>query len=88
MKISELLDFPSVKILIYLSEKGQVHHSDLEKLLHSRGTLGSNLNDLLNEGLVARKVIPTKPIVSNYSLTAKGRDVSKALVELQRLTEP
>jgi DNA-binding HxlR family transcriptional regulator len=86
VKISELLDSPSIRIVAYLQEKGQARHSELEKLITSRGTLASNLNDLMEEGLVARKVLPTKPIQSNYSLTEKGRSVGKLLSEIHRLT--
>ena len=82
VKISELLESPSVKILVYLQEKGQARHSELERLIHSRGTLATNLNDLMEEGLVARKVLPTKPIQSNYSLTDKGRNVGKLISEI------
>ena len=82
VKISELLESPSVKILVYLHQKGQARHSELERLIHSRGTLATNLNDLMEEGLIARKVLPTKPIQSNYSLTEKGRSVGKLISEI------
>lgn len=87
MKVSSLFNFSSVKILIHLYKKSQTRHSELEKVIRSRGTLATNLNDLVDEGLVARKVVPTKPIQSNYSLTEKGRSVAKALTDLQELTE-
>jgi DNA-binding HxlR family transcriptional regulator len=70
---------------MHLQEKGQSRHSELEKLIGSRGTLATNLNDLMDEGLVARKVLPTKPIQSNYSLTEKGRIVGKLLSEINTL---
>jgi DNA-binding HxlR family transcriptional regulator len=85
VKVSELLESPSIKIINYLQEKGQARHSELEKLIGSRGTLASNLNDLMEEALIARKVLPTKPIQSNYSLTEKGRSVGKLLLEVSRL---
>ncbi len=83
VKISEILESPSIKILIYLHEKGQTRHSELEKLIHSRGTLATNLNDLMEEELIARKVVPSKPIQSNYSLTEKGHSVGKMLLEIK-----
>lgn len=70
-------------MLVYLYEKGESRHGKLEELIRSRGSLATNLNDLLKEGLVNRKVIPSKPIQSNYFLTEKGRDVAKLLVELK-----
>jgi DNA-binding HxlR family transcriptional regulator len=87
VKVSSLLNQPSIKILLHLHVKGQTRHSELEKVIRSRGTLAANLNDLIDEGLVARKVLPTKPIQSNYSLTDKGRSVAKTLMDLQKLTE-
>jgi DNA-binding HxlR family transcriptional regulator len=39
----------------------------------------------MEEGLVARKVLPTKPIRSNYSLTEKGRSVGKLISEINSL---
>lgn len=83
MRVSELLESPSIKILTYLHEKGQVRHSELEGVLKSRGTLGTNLNDLLSEGLIGRKVVPSKPIQSNYFLTDKGRNIAKLLTALE-----
>jgi len=71
--------------MICLHEKGQTRHSQLEKLIRSRGTLASNLNDLMEEELVARKVLPTKPIQSNYSLTEKGHSVARLLTEIKAL---
>jgi DNA-binding HxlR family transcriptional regulator len=88
MKVSNLLNQPAIKILIHLQTKGQSRHNELEKIIRSRGTLATNLNDLINEGLVTRKVIPTKPIQSNYSLTERGHNISKTLIELLKLIEP
>ena len=85
VRISELLESPSVKILVYLQEKGLMRHSELERLISSRGTLASNLNDLVDEGLVVRKVLPTKPIQSNYSLTEKGRSVAKLITDIVKV---
>ena len=46
----------------------------LERLIRSRGTLSSNLNDLLEEGLLRRNVVASKPTQSNYSLRERKRD--------------
>jgi DNA-binding HxlR family transcriptional regulator len=69
--------------LIYLQEKGQLRHNELENLIKSHGTLATNLNDLTEEGLIGRKVIPSKPIQSNYFLTEKGRNIAKLLTALE-----
>ena len=83
VKISALLQSPCIQILLLVYSKGEVRHSELERLIRSRGTLSSNLNDLLEEGLLRRKVLASKPIQSNYSLTEKGRQVAAGLVDLR-----
>jgi DNA-binding HxlR family transcriptional regulator len=85
VKISTLIQSPSVQILLFVYPKQEVRHADLERLIGSRGTLSSNLNDLLEEGLLKRKVVASKPIQSNYSLTERGKEVTAVLTELRNL---
>ena len=82
MKISRVLQISSIQILLFLYEKGEVRHGNLTKLITSRGTLSLSIRDLEEEGLVQRRVAPTKPIKSFYSLTGKGREVAKRLQEI------
>ena len=82
MKISRVLQIPSIQILLFLYEKGEVRYGNLTKLLTSRGTLSLSMGDLEEEGLVQRRVAPTKPIKSFYSLSGKGREVAKRLQEI------
>lgn len=84
VKISSLLQTPSVKILLFLNQKGEVRYTDLTNLITSRGTLSLNLKELDEEGLIQRRVMTTKPIQSYYSLTEKGKKVAEIL---QRLNE-
>jgi DNA-binding HxlR family transcriptional regulator len=77
-----------VQILLLVYSKGEVRHSELERLIRSRGTLSSNLNDLLEEGLLKRKVVASKPIQSNYSLTEKGKEVTRILTDLRNSLRP
>jgi DNA-binding HxlR family transcriptional regulator len=83
VKLSALLQSPCVQILLFIHSKGEVRHSELEGLIRSRGTLSSNLNELLEEGLLRRRVVASKPIQSNYSLTEKGKEVAAVLVDLK-----
>jgi len=76
VKISLLLEIPSVKILLFLHEKGEVRYTDLTKLIASRGTLSINIKELEEEGLIQRRVVTTKPIQAHYSLTGKGREIA------------
>ncbi len=82
LKISKIPNIPSVRILLFLLEKGEARHSDLAKLFTSRGTLKFSLKDLEDEQLVQRKIVDSKPIQSIYSLTEKGKVAAKQLNDL------
>jgi DNA-binding HxlR family transcriptional regulator len=83
VKISSILEIPSVKILLFIFGKGEVRYTDLTKLIASRGTLSANLKELEKEELVKRKVITTKPIQTYYSLTEKGQEIARRLSEIK-----
>ena len=85
MKISAILEAPSVKILLFVLERGEVRYSDLARIFTSRGTLSLNLKDLEGERLIQRRVVTSKPIQAYYSLTDKGKEVAKRLNEMKRL---
>jgi DNA-binding HxlR family transcriptional regulator len=84
VKISRLLQTPSVKILLFLKREGEVRYTDLTDLITSRGTLSLNLRELDEEGLIQRKVVTTKPIQSYYSLTDKGTRVAQIIEQLDK----
>jgi len=85
VKISAILEAPSVKILLFMLEKGEVRYSDLASIFTSRGTLSLNLKDLEGERLIQRRVVTSKPIQAYYSLTDKGKEVARRLNEMKRL---
>ena len=84
MKISSILEIPSVKILLFIYEKSEVRYTDLTKLIASRGTLSANLKDLEKEELIKRRVVTAKPIQSYYSLTDKGQKIAEAFSEIKK----
>jgi len=84
LKISSLLETPSVRILLFLHEKGEVRYTDLTKLIASRGTLSINVKELEEEGLIQRRVVTTKPIQAYYSLTDKGREIATHFGKIKR----
>jgi len=84
VKISSILEIPSVKILLFIYEKSEVRYTDLTKLIASRGTLSANLKDLEKEELIKRRVVTAKPIQSYYSLTDKGQKIAKAFSEMKK----
>jgi len=84
VKISSLLQTPSIKILLFLNQKGEVRYTHLTNLITSRGTLSLNLKELDEEGLIRRRVVTTKPIQSYYSLTKKGKKVAEITDQLNK----
>jgi len=84
LKISTLLENPSVKILLYIDGKGEVRFAELTKLIDSRGALSTNIKALENEGLLNRRVVTTKPIQAYYSLTAKGKQVASSFQSIKK----
>jgi len=75
---------PSVKIILFMLEKGEVRYTDLADLFTSRGTLSVNLKDLEEEKLIQRRVVTSKPIQAYYSLTDRGREIAKRLGEMKK----
>ena len=85
MKISAILGVPSVKILLFMLEKGEIRYTDLADLFTSRGTLSLSLSDLEEEKLIQRRIVASKPIQAYYSLTQKGKEIAKLMNEMKRL---
>jgi len=83
VKISRILEIPSVKILLFIFDKQEVRYTDLTKIITSRGTLSLNLKELEKEELVKRRVVTTKPIQSYYSLSEKGQEIARRLSEIK-----
>jgi len=85
VKISALLETPSVKIILYLHEHGEVRYTELTKLIASRGTLSLNIRELEEEGLIQRRILTSKPIQAFYSLTEKGAEVASLLGKIKKI---
>jgi DNA-binding HxlR family transcriptional regulator len=83
LKISKILEIPSVKILLFIREKGEVRFTDLAKLIASRGALSANMKALEKEKLLNRRVVTSKPIQTHYSLTEKGQIIAKNFSEVR-----
>ncbi len=85
MKLSTILKLPTLRLILFLHDKGEVRYSELDKLISSRGTLSLSLKELEQEGLVQRRIVTSKPIQAYYSLTGNGRDAAKRLREIEML---
>ena len=84
MRISELFETASVKILLYLHEHGEVRYTDLTKLIASRGTLSLNIKELEEERLIQRRILTTKPIQAHYLLTKKGAEIASLFGKIEK----
>jgi DNA-binding HxlR family transcriptional regulator len=85
MKLSAMLENPSIKIMLFIHEKGEVRYTELAELIASRGTLSKSLKELEEERLIERRVETAKPIRSYYSLTEKGKKIADRLEEIRRI---
>ena len=83
MKISLILKKHTTKILFYLLE-GDARFSELlSEVVPIRSTLSKSLMELLEDELIKRIVIESRPIQVKYTLTEKGKQVAKCLMELK-----
>lgn len=63
---------------------GAKHFNELNRLIGcSTKSLSDALKSLEEKEIVARTVIPTKPVSIEYSLTEKGRDFEKVFFEMR-----
>ena len=86
MKIRAVLELSNIRIMLYLLERGSARYSEILKGVGlSRGALALALRDLQDDGLIERKVEATRPIQTTYSLTAKGKEITKHLESIRKL---
>jgi DNA-binding HxlR family transcriptional regulator len=76
---------PTVSVLMFLLDRGEVRYAELARLISSRGTLSLSLKELDEEKLIVRRVVALKPIQAYYSLTKKGRLVASELRKTEEL---
>ena len=79
------LQSSEVRILLHLSKQGEVRYSKFNESVSSRATLDWALRELVNRGLIRRRVIDARPIQTVYTLTPKGEEATKHLSELTRI---
>lgn len=62
-------------ILHYLETEGTKHYSEILRYLEDapKKTLTLQLKELENDGIISRKVIPTVPVQTEYSVTEHGK---------------
>lgn len=88
MKIVSILNLSNVKVLLYLyyNDDNDARFSELLKyVIPIRSTLSYILIELLEEGLINRTVINSRPIQVKYSLTERGRQVAECFIKLRNI---
>ena len=81
-----LFEDPSVLVLLFIYEQGEVRYKDLELVAKSRGTLSYTMRGLISDGLVRRRVnVLRRPVKIYYTLTARGKRVAKHLNGLRKI---
>ncbi len=73
-------------LLSLIANRGIVRFSELRSRLGdvSSSTLAARLSDLERAGLIARTVHPDTPPRVEYSLTARGRELCRVLIDFLR----
>ena len=59
----------------------------MDEVVKSRSTLASSLTQLQQAGLLARKVMETRPVGTEYSLTQKGLKLAELLGSIKDLLQ-
>ena len=85
MKVSDILQLPTLKVITFLNEKDEARYAEITKLISSRGTLSLVLKELDQEALIQRRVVISKPIQTYYSLTDKGKEIAAKLKEIKEI---
>jgi len=86
MKMKAVLELSNIRVMLYLLGKGSARYSGILKDLGlSRGSLALALRDLQDDGLIERKVEATRPVQTTYSLTAKGKEITKHIESVKKL---
>lgn len=82
-----IFELTDVKVILYLKQKsGAVRYTELlKKAAGSRGSLATSLSDLQKMGFVNRRVRATRPVQTEYELTAEGSKVASLLSEIRRV---
>jgi len=84
LRISSILKVGNVRVLTYLLENGEARYRDLlNDVISVRSTLAIVLNELLEEELIERRVKPTKPVQTLYSLTELGAKIARYLKAIE-----
>lgn len=85
----ELLGKRWTGLIIRSLLSGAKRFSDIQQIIPSLSArmLTERFKELEEEGIIIRKVYPEMPVRIEYELTEKGRDLEKAMNEIQKWAE-
>ncbi len=85
----ELLGKRWTGLIIQTLLSGQKRFSDIEAAIPnlSARMLTERFKELESQGIIIRHVYPETPVRIEYDLTDKGRELQKAMVEIQKWAE-
>ncbi|WP_019910562.1 winged helix-turn-helix transcriptional regulator [Paenibacillus sp. HW567] len=74
-----------VNLIIHVLKEGPKRFSELHAFIPdlSKRVLNERLKELEECGLLNRKVIPDRPVRTEYSLTTKGQELGEALCHVE-----
>ncbi len=79
------------EILLFIVEKGEAHYSEVlsyvmtNRIVASDTTVTAALNYFTESGLLKRRISQERPIRTTYSVSEKGKQLARHLLELERL---
>lgn len=77
----------SKEILLSLKERKELTYTEIESLISNPRTTSKRLNELCSLGVIKRNVLPDKYRSVSYSLTKKGEEIVKILLQLEEFKE-
>jgi DNA-binding HxlR family transcriptional regulator len=77
-----------MEVVFFLDKVGKAGYYEIYKqdFVVSRQTFANLLKELENKGIVNRKVVESRPPKVEYSLTGKGKEIGRALKELDKIS--
>ena len=85
-----MFDKPVVELLLYIYRKGgniENFRATMAKLNYSSSKLDRARRVLKEYGLIKEEIRRGAPIVLSITLTEKGKEVAKKIIELKKLLE-
>ena len=86
-RAADLLERRWLLSILYAAHAGALRFNEFKQMLGSvpPRTLAQRLSELEEAGVLERRVLPTRPPVAEYRLTAKGEALGELVDALERV---